>query len=199
MQTKSKKINPLKKAKRLSSDNTTVFIDDGIDIDNRVIHLVEEIDQRSVSKVIRGIQLMLVKNSEGPIAIYINSYGGDVYSGFGLFNFIQSLNVEVTIYVVGSAMSSASIILMAGDIRIMYENSTLMLHTCSGAIDGKSFEIITDAAEHKSIHKQMSEIYGSRSNVKAEKWAKDLEHKNVFIRAEKALELGLIDKIIKRV
>lgn len=188
-----------KKAKRLNSDNTSTFIEDGINVDNRQIHLFDTISQDSTSKVIRGIQLMLVKNAELPISLYINSYGGDVYSGLGLFDFIHSLTVEVHIYVVGTAMSAASIVLMAGDVRYMYENSKLMLHTCSGGVEGKAFEIINDAAEHKRIHQQMAELYASRSNVKVEKWAKDLKHENMYLRAEEALSLGLIDIIVKRV
>jgi ATP-dependent Clp protease protease subunit len=187
-----------KKAKRLNSDNTSNFIEDGINVDNRQIHLFTEVTQESISKVIRGIQLMLVKNPELPISLYVNSYGGDVYSGFGLFDFIHSLTVEVHIYVVGTAMSSASIILMAGDIRYMYENSKIMLHSCSGGVEGKSFEIVSDAEEHKRLHRQMAELYASRSHVKAEKWVKDLKHEDMFLRADEALALGLIDKIIKR-
>lgn len=187
-----------KKAKRISIDNTTIFLEEGIDVDNRVIHLFEDIDQGVVSKVIRGIQLMTVKNAELPISIYINSFGGDVYSGFGLFDFIQSLQVEVHIYVVGCAMSAASIILMAGDHRYMYENSKLMLHSASGGVDGKSFEVVNDAEEHKRIHQQMSEIYASRSNVDAKKWSKDLKYENLYYRAEEAMELGLIDSIVIR-
>lgn len=196
---KTKTINPniIKKAKRLSSDNTTVFLDEGIDIDNRTIHLFDEIEQKTVSKVIKGMQLMLIKNAEAPITIFLNSFGGDIYSGFGLFDFIQSLKVEVTISVIGAAMSAATIVLMAGDVRCMYENSKLMLHTCSGGVEGKSFEIINDAEEHKRIHRQMAELYASRTSTKVEKWMKDLKHENIYLRANEALEIGLIDKIIK--
>lgn len=193
---KQDKVQP-KKAKRLNADNTTLFLDEGIDVDNRIAHLFDEVDKKSVSKIIRGMQLMLIKNAELPINLYIDSYGGDVYSGFGLYDFIQSLSVEVHISVTGCAMSAASIILMAGDHRYMYENSKLMLHSASGGIEGKGFEIINDAEEFKRLHRQMAELYAGRSNVKAEKWAKDLKHENLYYRADEALELGLIDEIIK--
>lgn len=186
-----------KKAKRLNVDNTTLFLDEGVDVDNRIVHLFDDIDQKSISKVIRGIQLMLIKNAELPIHFYINSYGGDVYSGFGLFDFIQSLTVEVHIYVIGSAMSAASIILMAGDHRYMYENSTLMLHSASGGTEGKGYSVIDDAKEFERLHEQMSELYGSRTNVKTGDWKKKLKYHDVYIRSDEALELGLIDKIIK--
>lgn len=187
-----------KQSKRLNSDNTTIFLEEGVDVDNRIIHLFDDIEQHTVSKVIKGIQLMLVKNKEMPINIYINSFGGDVYSGFGLFDFIRSLDVEVHMYVVGTAMSAASIILMSGDYRYMYENSKIMLHSASGGIEGKGFEIINDAEEYKRIHQQMAEIYASRSNVDYKKWMRDLKYENLYYRAKEALELGLIDTIIKK-
>lgn len=185
-------------ARRTSLDSAQIFIEDGIFLEDRIIHLFGEIDETSVGKVVKGIQLMVSKNKEAPIDIYLNSMGGEIYSGLALFDFIQGLSVQVTIYVVGAAMSAASIVLMAGDVRVMYPNAKLMLHTCSGGVDGKSFEIINDAEEHKRIHKQMAEIYGARSHVRSEKWAKDLKHEDMFLRADKALELGLIDKILEK-
>lgn len=186
-----------KRSKRLNSDNTSLFLEEGIDVDNRIIHLFDDIEQHTVSRVIRGLQLMIIKNKELPIHVYINSFGGDVYSGFGLFDFIRSLEVEVHTYVVGTAMSAATIILMSGDHRYMYENSKIMLHSASGGVEGKSFEIVNDAEEHKRIHQQMAEIYASRSSVGYKKWMNDLRYENLYYRAEEALKLGLIDSIIK--
>jgi ATP-dependent Clp protease protease subunit len=187
-----------KQSKRLNSDNTSIFLEEGVDVDNRIIHLFDDIEQHSTSRVIRGLQLMVLKNKELPVHIYINSFGGDIYSGFGLFDFIRSLEIEVHVYVVGTAMSAASVVLMSGDYRYMYENSKIMLHSASGGIEGKSFEIVNDAEEHKRIHQQMAEIYASRSGIDYKKWVKDLKYENLYYRAKEALELGLIDTIIKK-
>jgi ATP-dependent Clp protease protease subunit len=187
-----------KTAKRLNIDNITTFLEDGIDIDNRKVQIFQDIDQKLSAKVISGIQLMLAKNKENPIDIYINSFGGDIYSGFGLYDFISLLDVQITITVVGCAMSAASVVLMAGDVRKMTKNSRLMLHTTSGGVEGKSYEIITDGEEHKVLHNQMCELYGDRSKVTSKQWKKDLEYVDKFYSAKKALELGLIDEILEQ-
>lgn len=184
--------------KRLNIDNTTTFIDDGINVDNRIIHLFDDIDAASVGKVVKGIQLMLVKNAELPIEIYINSFGGDPYSSFGLYSFIRSLKVTVKMFVTGAAMSGASIILMAADERYMYEESVLMLHSVSSGAEGKVYlDLVDEVEECKKIHKQLCDIYASRSHIKFTEWNKKIKHNDLYIRADEALEMGLIDKIIK--
>lgn len=185
-----------KRAKRTSLDSIQLFVDDGIYIEERIIQFFGEIDEQSCNKVMKGIHVMLSKNKELPINIYLNSMGGDVYSAFGLYDFIENLPVEVRITVVGCAMSAATIILMAGDVRQMTKNSRLMLHTVSGGIDGKSFEIITDANEVRVIHEMMCDIYGKRSLVDRKKWIKDLKYENVYLSSEESLEKGLIDKVV---
>lgn len=194
------KIVKQKKVKRLNSDNTSTFIEDGINVDSRIIHLFDDIDADSVSKVIRGIQLMIVKNPELPIEIYINSQGGDPYSSFGLYSFIRSLTVNIKIFVTGCAMSGASIILMAADERIMYEESVLMLHSVSSSASGKVYLNLEDETEEcKKVHKQLCEIYASRSHVKFNVWNSKIKRNDLYIRADEALEMGLIDRIIKSV
>lgn len=189
-----------KRVKRLNTDNTTVFLDEGVSIDNRIIHLFEEITPSSVSRVIRGIQLMITKNEELPIEIYINSEGGDPYSSFALYSFIRSLSLTVKIFVAGCAMSGASIILMAGDERYMYEESVLMLHSVSSSASGKvHLNLADETAECKRIHIQLCDIYAGHSNLKSKEWDKKIKHNDVYFRPEEALEIGLIDKIIKSV
>lgn len=185
-----------KKAKRTSIDSIQLFVDDGIYIEERIIQLFGEIDSNSCNKVIKGLQVMLSKNKELPINIYLNSTGGDVYSAFGLYDFIENMPVEVKITVVGCAMSAATIILMAGDVRQMTKNSRLMLHTVSSGIEGKSFEVITDANEVRVIHDMMCDIYGKRSSVDRKKWVKDLKYEDMFLSAEESLEKGLIEHIV---
>jgi ATP-dependent Clp protease, protease subunit len=182
--------------RKMSHDSNSMFIDDGVDIVNRIIHLKGDIDTDSVATVMKGIQLCIVKSPDLPIDIYINSDGGDPYSAFGLYDFIRLQKVTINTHVVGHAMSAASVILMAGDTRTMTENSVLMLHTVRSGADGKVYPILDDETEEcKKIHEQMSEIYGSRTKLDAKKWSKKIKYHNVFIRKDEALALGLVDKI----
>lgn len=183
----------------MSSDNTQLFIDDGINVDLRIIHLFDDIDSDSVGKVIKGLQLIMAKNSELPIDIYINTFGGDPYSGLALYSYIRSLGtIVIRLHALGAVMSAGSIIFMAGDERYIYSNSVLMLHSVSSFAEGKVHLALEDEAEEcKRLHKQMCEIYAAHSKQDFNYWNKRIKYKDIYIRPEEAVTLGLVDKIVK--
>jgi ATP-dependent Clp protease protease subunit len=189
-----------KRLRRLNSDNTDKFLEHGIDVDNRIIHIVDDIDSKYIAVIMAGIQLMLVKSAEKDINIYVNSPGGDPYTAFGLYDFIKTLDtVTVNMYNVGLVASAASIIFMAGDNRYMYENTVFMLHSVSSSASGKVHLDLDDEVEEcKKIHKQLCQIYASHT-IKSEKvWDSHLKHKDRHYRAKEALEIGIVHKVIKK-
>lgn len=176
-----------------TSDNTSVFIDNDINVNDRIIHLFDEIDNYSASNVIKGIQLMLKRNDEEPIEIYINSFGGCPYSAFSIHDFISKCPVTVKTFVTGCAMSGGSIVFMAGDERYMYENSVLMLHSVSSLAEGKVFLDMEDEYEEcKKIHEQLCEIYANNSTKSKKQWSNLLKYKDKYYRKQESLKLGLI-------
>lgn len=183
--------------RKLNTDNTDKFMDHGIDIENRVIHLFDDIGAETTGMVVKGIQLMLAKNKERDIDIYINSFGGCPYSAFGLYNFIRTLKtVTINTYNIGCAMSAGSIIFMSGDNRYMYEDTVFMFHSVASGVDGKLFEIVTEAEECKKIQQQMCAIYAKHTNKTEKQWASLLKHENKFYRSDIAVEYGIIHKVI---
>lgn len=188
-----KKLN----GRKITHDNSSMFMEDGVNIKDRCIHLFDDIDSDSVGKLIKGIQLMLVANKD-PIDIYINSFGGDPYSAWGAANFI-SLQKEVLIrtHAMGAVMSAATIVFLSGDEKICYENTVFMFHTVSDGTYGKFTSEIKDTYEEcRRIHKDMCEFYGRYTKVPSKEWFKMLKSNDVFIRPEKALEMGIVDKIL---
>lgn len=184
---------------RSHGDNIDNFIDDDINVDDRIIHLFESISNVSSSKVIKGIQLMLAKGKDKPIDIYINSFGGCPYSSMAIYDFIRACK-ETTIrtYAIGCAMSGGSIVFMAGDERYMYKNSVLMLHTVASIAEGKIFDMDIETEECKRIFKQMCDLYAEGTNKSTKQWANLLKYEDRYYRPVKALELGFIDKIIEK-
>lgn len=191
--------NPKRKINRkLNNDNTDKFMDHGIDVENRVIHLFEDIDAETAGMVVKGLQLMMVKSKDKDIDIYINSFGGCPYASIGLYNFIRTLKTcNVNTYNIGCAMSGGSIIFMAGDNRFMYENTVFMIHSVSSGAEGKVYlELIEEAEECKRIHKDLCEIYARHTNKSEKQWHRLIEHKNRYYRAEEAINMGIVHKII---
>ncbi len=180
-----------------AADNAGLFFSDGTDLDSRVIHLTDTIEPLSVDATICGLQLLVAKSKE-PIKLYINSFGGDPYSAFALYDYIRSLHdVKVNTYAIGACMSAASIIFLAGDERYMYKNSVLMLHTVSSMADGKLQELIEEGEECKRIFHQMLDIYEKNSNLTKKEWGKKLRYQNVYIRVEEASKMGLITGVVE--
>jgi|GEM_PF-3502407 len=185
-------------AKRLNTDNTDNFINSGVNVDDRIIHLFTDIDPESAGVVIKGIQLMMAKTLEKPIDIYINSTGGDPYSSIGLYDFIHSLSgVVINTYNIGCAMSGASIIFLAGDNRYMYENCVFMFHSVSSSAKGKVFlDLVDEAEECKRIHKQLCAIYAKHTNKTEKQWDHLIKTNDRFYRAVMAKEIGIVHKVI---
>ena len=185
-----------KSDKDMKPDNFHMFFEKVINIENRTIHLFEEINADVTSEIMRGMQLMVSKNLE-PISLYLNTFGGCPYSSFALYDFIKSLeDVLVKTFVTGCAMSGGSIIFLAGDERYMYENSVLMLHTVSSFSEGKQFEMQDESDECKQIFKQMCIIYGNHSNLSAKSWSNKVKYRNIYIRATEAVRLNLVTRVI---
>lgn len=187
--------------KKNNSDNTEKFLEYGIDINNRTIHIAYEIDPASTSLVKAGIQLMIARTREKPIDIYINSMGGCPYSGLGLYSFIRALyDVQVNTYNTGSVMSAASIIFLAGDNRYMLKYTTFMLHTVSSGVIGKIFPDIDDEAEEcKRLHKDICEVYAKHTSKTRKQWDNLIKYKDRYYRYEDALKIGIVHKVIEKI
>ena len=179
-------------------DNTICFFDNHINLDDRVIHIFDEIDQEMASNVIKGVQLMLAKDTTKPIDIYINTFGGCVYSSFAIYDYLRAQTVEIRTYNLGCAMSGGSIIYLAGDVRYTYKNSVFMIHTVSDSVPyTKEFEIAANAEENKAIVKQMCEIYGERTNRDAAEWRKIIKYEDKYYRSEEAIKLNIATKLVE--
>jgi ATP-dependent protease ClpP protease subunit len=187
-------------ARKVNHDNSSLFVDDGINIKDRIIHLFDDIDSDSIGKVIKGVQLMLAANKE-PIDIYISSLGGDPYSAWGAANFITlQKDVLIRTHAMGPVMSAATIVFLSGDEKICYENSVFMFHTVSDSTSGKFTVEIKDCYEEcKRIHEDICEFYGKYSKTTSKEWAKLLKANDLYIRPEQALEMGIVDRILKPV
>lgn len=183
--------------RKMTPDNNSMFIDDGVNLKDRVIHLFEDVGSDSVGKVIRGIQLMLVANKE-PIDIFINSFGGCPYSAWAVANFITlQKDVLIRTHALGAVMSAATTVFLAGDEKLCYENSVFMFHTVSSGVEGKyTNELKDNYLECQRIHEDMCEFYGKYTKTTSKEWMKLLKGNDLYIRPEQAVEMGIVDRIV---
>jgi ATP-dependent Clp endopeptidase proteolytic subunit ClpP len=139
-------------------------------------------------------QLKSMKADE--IRLFINSPGGDVFTGFNVYNALKSVPAKVTTFVTGLAASAASIIALAGQEVVIYENSFLMCHQAWGFAIGNADEMLSTVSILEKLDNAIVDIYASKTKkdkaeiltmMKAETW---------FNSAE-ASEYGLADVVLK--
>ena len=185
-------------SKAKNTDDLEYILDHGIDVHGRKINIFSTITDDLSCRVITALQLMIKQSIDKPIDIYINSEGGEVYAGFAMYDYIKSLqNTEVNTHILGTAMSMATIIFLAGDNRYVYSESTLMLHSVSSMASGKVFLELEDETEQcKRYYKRMCRIYEKYSTKPYSYWYNALKYKDKYLDAETAVRLKIADKIL---
>ena len=166
-------------------------------LNDRIIFLGEEIN--SVSANLVGAQLLHIESqdAEKDISLYINSPGGEVYSGLAILDTMNFIKPQVSTICVGMAASMAAVLLSAGakGKRFCLPHSKVMIHQPSGGAQGQQTEIEIVAEEIKKTRRELNQILSDASGQPIEKVQADTERDN-YLTAAEALDYGLIDRIV---
>lgn len=128
------------------------------------------------------------------INVYINSYGGEVAEGLAIYNALKRHKAEIVTYCDGFACSIASVIFMAGDVRIMNDASLLMIHNAWTYAQGNSQELRKQADDLEKITQASVEAYKEHATI-SEKEIKKLMDNETWLLPEEALEYGFATAI----
>jgi ATP-dependent Clp protease protease subunit len=165
-------------------------------MENRAIHLDDDVDAVSMGLIIRGVLAMDQESAE-PIHVYICTYGGTCYDGLGCYDVLRAARSPIYTYGVGKVMSMGTWLILAGDTRFAYPNTTFMWHSIGGSgVDGKLFEQDVDVNESKRLYGRLLEIYAEHTNKDKQWWRRWIRHQDQYGSAEDAKELGFITEII---
>lgn len=167
---------------------------------DRIVFLGTEVNAPVANLIMAQMLFLDQADPETPIHFYINSPGGSVYDGLGIYDMMQHVKAPVYTYCVGLAASMGSLLLQAGSKGHRYSmpNSRVMIHQPLGGARGQATDIQIQAREIQYLKDRLYEIY-AHHNSKG-KTAQDfieLCDRDNFLNPEKAVELGLIDKIIQ--
>lgn len=193
---------------RVNRDDIDKFHDYGLYLPSRTIYMGSEIvgedtesgtDALMAERVVKNLHI-LDKQSEEEITIIMNNLGGDVNHGLAIYDSIRACRSKVTIKVFGNAMSMGSIILQAGDERIMGPNAVQMIHYGYLGVHAHAKTAYKQADENKRIDAWMEKMYLEKIREKIADFSPQrlkgmLDH-DCFLTAEKSVELGLADKIL---
>ena len=165
----------------------------------RIIFLVGQINDNIASLVTAQLLFLESENPKKEIYLYINSPGGLVTAGLGIYDTIQYIKPDVSTLCIGQAASMGSFLLAAGSKgkRFSLPNSRIMVHQPSAGFQGQATDIEIHANEVQSLKKRLNEIYAKHTGKSLEDIKKALERDN-FMSPEIAKEFGLIDKVVEK-
>ena len=166
-------------------------------LDEQIIFLNGEINDDMAESIIAQLLYLEAQEFEGDIRIYINSPGGVITAGLAIYDTMQCIKCNVTICV-GQADSMAAILLASGTKgkRMAFPNARVMIHQPLGGAEGQASDIQIQAKEMNRAKNLLDDILVYHTGQPIEVIEKDTD-RDFFLTAEKALEYGLIDKIIK--
>ena len=165
----------------------------------RIVFLNGEVNDESANLVIAQLLFLESENPEKDISLYINSPGGSVYAGLGIYDTMQFIKPDVQTICVGMAASMGAFLLAAGakGKRSSLPHSRIMIHQPSGGSRGMASDIQIQAREIQDLKGILNEILADRTGQSIETITRDTDRDNYMSPAE-ALKYGLIDKIYEK-
>jgi ATP-dependent Clp protease protease subunit len=163
----------------------------------RIVFLVGPINDNVASLVTAQLLYLESENPKKEIYFYINTPGGLVTAGLGIYDTMQYIKPEVSTLCIGQACSMGSFLLAAGHKGKRYSlpNSRIMVHQPSAGFQGQATDIEIHANEVLSLKKRLNEIYSKHTGKSVDEIKIALERDN-FMTAENAKSFGLIDEVV---
>jgi ATP-dependent Clp protease protease subunit len=165
----------------------------------RIVFLVGPINDNVATLITAQLLFLESEDPKKEIFFYINSPGGLVNAGFGVYDTMQYIKPSVSTLCIGQASSMGSFLLAAGESgkRFSLPNSRIMVHQPSAGFQGQATDIQIHANEIMLLKKRLNEIYSKHTGRTVEEIKNGLE-RDKFMTPQEAKEFGLIDKIVER-
>ena len=165
----------------------------------RIIFLTGQINDNVASLITAQLLFLEAEDPKKEIYLYINSPGGLVTAGLGIYDTMQYIKPEISTLCIGQAASMGSFLLAAGakGKRFSLPNSRIMVHQPSAGFQGQATDIEIHANEVLSLKKRLNEIYSKHTGKSVNEIKSALERDN-FMTAEIAKSFGLIDEVVEK-
>lgn len=166
---------------------------------DRVIFLGTEVNDYTANVLQAQLLYLDASDAGKDINVYINSPGGSVYAGLGIYDTMQFIQSDVATICTGMAASMAAVLLVAGTEgkRSALPHSRVMIHQPLGGVQGQASDIEIEAKEILKFKKELYTIISEHSHQPYDKVYKDSD-RNYWMTAEEAKEYGMIDQVLKK-
>ena len=168
-------------------------------LNERIVFLGDEVNSDTASLVIAQLLFLESEDSDKDISLYINSPGGSVTAGMGIYDTMQYIKCDVSTICVGMAASMGAFLLAGGakGKRMILPNAEVMIHQPSGGAQGQATEIQITAEWILRTKKNLAKILAENCKQPFEKVMADTE-RDYWMSAEQALDYGLVDHIFQK-
>ena len=165
----------------------------------RIVFVVGPINDTVASLVTAQLLFLESENPKKEISLYVNSPGGLVTAGLGIYDTMQYINSPVSTLCIGQASSMGSFLLAAGEKgkRFSLPNSRIMVHQPSSGFQGQATDIQIHAKEILDLKNRLNKIYAKHTGKSVEEISSALERDN-FMTADEAKKFGLIDSVVEK-
>ena len=165
----------------------------------RIIFLTGQINDNVASLITAQLLFLEAEDPKKEIYLYINSPGGLVTAGLGIYDTMQYVKPDISTLCIGQAASMGSFLLAAGTKgkRFSLPNSRIMVHQPSAGFQGQATDIEIHANEVLSLKKRLNEIYSKHTGKSVDEIKSALERDN-FMTADTAKSFGLIDSVVEK-
>ena len=166
---------------------------------DRIIFLGTEVNDYTANVIQAQLLYLDSVDSDRDISIYLNTPGGSVYAGLGIYDTMQFVRSRVATICTGMAASMGAVLLVAGEkgMRAAMPHSRVMIHQPLGGIQGQASDIEITAREILKLKDELYQIISDHSGQTMKKIRQDAD-RDYWMTAEEALQYGMIDKVYRR-
>jgi ATP-dependent Clp protease protease subunit len=163
----------------------------------RIVMLGTPINDQIANLVVAQMLYLAREDPTNPIRLYINSPGGQVYSGMAIYDTMQQIECPVSTVALGFTASFGTVLLTAGTkgMRYALPNATIHMHQPLGGAQGQASDIAIQANEILRLRKSLNDILSYHTGQAIEKIEDDTD-RDIFLSAEEAKEYGLVDEVL---
>ena len=164
---------------------------------NRIIMLGTPINDQIANLIVAQLLYLAREDSSKQINMYINSPGGQVYSGLAIYDTMQQISCPVSTVAVGFTASFGTILLTAGTkgMRYALPNATIHMHQPLGGAQGQASDIEIQAREILRLRSSLNNILATHTGQPLERIEEDTD-RDIYMGAEQAMEYGLVDQVL---
>jgi ATP-dependent Clp protease protease subunit len=167
---------------------------------DRIVFLQGVVNDETSNLIVAQLLFLAFDDPKNDINLYINSPGGSVTAGMGIYDTMQFVPCDVSTYCIGQAASMGAMLLTAGakGKRFCLPNARVMIHQPLAGTEGTTTEIMIHAKEFLRTKKSLNELLSKHTGQPIERIEKETDRDN-FLSAEEAVAFGLVDHVMERI